>query len=339
MNYTLSQRLAHFFHVVSNIRPVVWIGLYVCITPIFALIYWALPDDQFRVPDGAPTDYGSWLYYSIVTITTLGFGDYTPAHGGAQAITAIEVMCGLIFLGLFLNAVGSMKSEIDVESEIEKQKALHHAMESEKLRKATPVILHSINVFLAYCYAVTTPPEKRNGNDIKYNPDFTFNDLAGMFKPTDLPLDRTSLPAVERLMHSVSATSLYLDSLQQHHDLTLWPSLLEDCFSFVANYQIFSNTDVMFRNPEKIVLSDGKKDDKTVEEQLAEKISLWKPEDGISLDSDLKAVEELYVFIKENARIAMDIETILTELALNDLEKGSQNSETLPINEKLNPTF
>lgn len=75
--HTLSVRLRHFFHIISNIRPIVWIALYVSLMPIFAYIYSQLPDYQFRVPDGADRDYGAWLYYSIVTITTLGFGDYT----------------------------------------------------------------------------------------------------------------------------------------------------------------------------------------------------------------------------------------------------------------------
>lgn len=317
MKYTFSQHLAHFFHVVSNIRPVVWIGLYVCITPIFALIYWALPDGQFRVPDPEATGYGSWLYYSIVTITTLGFGDYTPAHGAAQAVTAVEVMCGLIFLGLFLNAVGSMKSEIDVESEIEKQKALHHAMEGEKLQKSVPVIVDSLNVFLAYCYAVTTPSQKREGNDIKYNPDFTLNDMSEMFEPSGLPFDRTRLPAVERLMQVTSRTSLALDSLQQRVDLTLWPKLLENCFAFVANYQMFANADIMFRNPDKIILADGTDDTEVVAKKLSERIAEWKPEVNTTPDPDLKSVAELYNFIKENAALAEEIETLLTGLSLN----------------------
>lgn len=324
MKYTFSQHLAHFFHVVSNIRPVVWIGLYVCITPIFALIYWALPDGQFRVPDGASTDYGSWLYYSIVTITTLGFGDYTPAHPGAQAVTAVEVMCGLIFLGLFLNAVGAMKSEIDVESEIEKQKAMHKVMETEKLQKSVPIIVHSINVFLAYCYCVTTPIAKRNEDEIKYNPDFTFNDMADMFKPSGLPIDKTNLPAVERLMNSLSKTSLALDSLQQNVDLTMWPNLLEGCFAFVANYQIFSNTDLMFRNPDRIVLSDGSSDEKKASEILAEKIASWKPQDENSIDPDLRSIEELFDLIHENARIATEIETFITSLALENIENDKK---------------
>lgn len=316
MRYTFSQHLAHFFHVVSNIRPVVWIGIYVCITPIFALIYWGLPDGQFRVPDGASTDYGSWLYYSIVTITTLGFGDYTPAHGAAQAVTAIEVMCGLIFLGFFLNAVGAMKSEIDVESEIEKQKALHQAMENDKLRKSVPMVLNSLNVFLAYCSAVTQTPEKRAEDNIKYDPDFSINDMANMFEPSGLPFDRTTLPAIEQLMQSASRTSLVLDSLQQRIDLTIWPNLLEDCFAFVANYQMFSNIDPMFRNPSRIILNDGTTDETIVKQRLEKKIAGWDTSEELSSDPDMKAVEELYNFIRDNARKALDIETFLSEIAL-----------------------
>lgn len=318
MKYTFSQRMTHFFHVVSNIRPVVWIGLYVCITPIFALIYWGLPEGQFRIPGDEAADYGSWLYYSIVTITTLGFGDYTPAHPAAQAVTAVEVMCGLIFLGLFLNAVGAMKSEIDVESEIEKQKALHQAAEDDKLKKSVPMVINSLNVFLAYCYAVTTPKADREKgeDDLKYNPEFKFRDMADMFLPTGLPFDRTNLPAVERLMHSAAQTSLALDSLQQRIDLTLWPKLLEDCFSFVANYQMFGNTDVMFRNPDRIVLADGTDDLSTVEQRLSLKILSMQPDSDLSLDPDLKGVAELYEFIKTEAEKAQEIETFLTELAL-----------------------
>lgn len=317
--------MSHFFHLVSNIRPVVWIGLYVCVIPLFALIYWALPDWQFHIPEGDATGYGAWLYYSIVTISTLGFGDYTPAHGASQAVTAVEVMCGLIFLGLFLNAVGAMKSEIDVESEIEKQKALHNAAETDKLQKSVPMVLNTLNVFLAYCYAVTTPLEQRNkitdidvtgDDDLKYNPDFRLRDMADMFEPTGLPFDRTNLPAVERLVVSAGRTSLVLDSLQQRVDLTLWPLLLEDCFAFVANYQMFSNTDVMFRNPDRIVLADGSADPSKAKDILSKKISDWTPDEDLSLDPDLKSVAELYAFIKENAEKAREIETLLTEIAL-----------------------
>lgn len=288
----------------SNIRPIVWIGLYVVVTPVFALIYMALPDWQFRIPDGAGTDFGSWLYYSIVTITTLGFGDYTPAHGWAQAVTAVEVMCGLIFLGLFLNAVGSMKSEIDVASEIEKQRQLHRAEQKERLLKNIPRLLHSLNTFLAYCYAATTPVDSRKSDDASYNPDFSFNDLAGIFDPSGLSIDNSRRPVVERLLSSASSTSLLLDSVQNSVDLRQWPQVLEDCFSFVASYQMFSATDA---------LSALEKDDRAAMSQL---IAGWKGELTFDGEPQLQPVGELFSFIKENASLALDLETQLSSIAL-----------------------
>ncbi|MBD5370016.1 MAG: two pore domain potassium channel family protein [Bacteroides sp.] len=280
---SISDRLKHWFHVISNIRPIVWISSYVALTPIFALIYWALPDGQFRIPDGGTTDFGSWLYYSIVTITTLGFGDYTPMHGWAQLVTAVEVMCGLIILGLFLNAVGSMKSEIDVTSEIEKQRKLHEAQQTDKLKKNIPSVMHCLNTFLAYCYAVTTRHKDRTP-DSEYNPDFSIDDMADMYKPSNLPQDLAGRPAVQSLMHSTFRTSLCLDSLQTKVDLELWPDLMEECFSFVANAQVFSNA-----------------------ENLQSESSAT-PE----------AVKDLYAFIKENAQLAQKIETRLTSIGEAD---------------------
>ncbi len=310
-----SDRIRHFFHVVSNIRPIIWIGAYVALMPIFAFIYWGLPDTQFRIPDGAGTDYWSWLYYSIVTITTLGFGDYTPAHAWAQAVTAVEVMCGLVILGFFLNAVGSMKSEIDVESEIEKQKRAHFSLEKEKLMLVIPTILHSLNTFLAYCYAVTTPLSKR-GENVKYNPDFTFNDMADLFKPSGLPFDNTRLPAVARLVKCASHTSLNLDSLQNRIDLTLWPDVLEDCFAFVANYQMFSSTDSLSGQALNLLSSaDETSSEEAAEQKISAEISAQKGDPDVKQPGDLQPIVELYFFIKENANRAIQLEKTLTELA------------------------
>ncbi len=300
--HTISMKIRHYFHVISNVRPIYWIMLYVLLMPVFACIYMALPDGQFRIPDGGGTDYGSWLYYSIVTITTLGFGDYTPAHAMAQGVTAVEVMCGLVILGFFLNAVGSMKSEIDVESEVEKQRMLHSRQEREKLLKNTPAVLHNLNVFLSYCYAVTTPESKRSGEEVKYNPDFTFNDMADLFNPTGLPDDRTSLPAVTRLLHSASQTSLALDSLQNRVDLTLWPDVLEDCFGFVADYQMFASTESLSVKPAE-------------SSRIASEIAAWQGELNFTDHPELQPVGELFFFIKRNAGFAMNLETALTSIA------------------------
>lgn len=316
MKESVSNRLLHFWHVVSNVRPIYWISLYVVITPIFALIYWALPDGQFRMPDGAPTDYGSWLYYSIVTITTLGFGDYTPAHGWAQCVTAVEVMCGLIFLGLFLNAVGSMKSEIDVTSEVERRKRLYEAEQKDKLGRQVPRIVNMLNIFLAYCYAVTTPADKRSKDGMgDYNPDFTLNDMRDMFKPSGLEIDNSTLPAVDRLLTAARNASLMLDSIQNSVDLRQWPQVLEDSFSFVAGVQMFSLSESTAHSLP--VDTGGVPSDEAAarETTLAQEIADWKGGMDFKDAPALKPVGELCNFIRQNAKLALDLESQLSSLA------------------------
>lgn len=310
---TLSDHIRHFFHVVSNVRPVVWIGLYVALVPVFAGIYTAMPDSQFRIPDGAGTDYGSWLYYSIVTITTLGFGDYTPAHGWAQTVTALEVMCGLVLLGFFLNAVGSMKSEIDVESEIEKQRRLHEAAEQDKLTQSIPMIMHNINRFLAFCFAISTPAAQRKEGG-EFDDRFPFSNLAGLYLPSELPIDHTSQPVVEGFIKSARSLSLYLDSLQNRVDLTLWPPLMEQCFSFVAAYQMFSSTDALATRLTRTLDGGTQLSIGEAERVIAKKIT----DAGNTPDSSnrqLAPVIELYDYIRRSGTLARQLEVSLTQAA------------------------
>ncbi len=309
-----SDRLRHFFHVVSNIRPIVWICLYVLLVPIFAVIYWVLPDGQFRIPDNAGTDFGSWLYYSIVTITTLGFGDYTPAHGWAQAVTAIEVMCGLLFLGFFLNAVGSMKSEIDVADEIERQRIRHESTEKGKLLRNAPSILHTLNTFLAYCYAVTTPSAKRGKEAGSYNPDFSFQDMASLFEPSGIPADNSGRPAVEGLIASASHTSLCLDSLQNRVDLSIWQTLLDNCFAFVADWQIFSANGFFSGHHS----GEYEKSQKTLdyEKEISQLIASYNGQvEALANDKRLAPYYDLYRFIRQNAHTALQIESEISTVA------------------------
>lgn len=233
----ISRKLRHFWHEVSNIRPIVWILLYLCLVPLFALFYWLLPDSQFRIPGGSGAGYGDWLYYSIVTVTTLGFGDYTPSGAASQWITAVEVLCGLVTIGFFLNAVGSMKSEIDVESEIDKQKRVHEALEKDKLIKNIPVFISKINQFLLFCYAVTTPLSKRSELHV-YNENFSLEDLSDMHKPSGLPQDHSQRSALTNMLNSAKSLSLFLDSLQLRIDLSQWQDLLDNAFKFVANFDL-----------------------------------------------------------------------------------------------------
>jgi voltage-gated potassium channel Kch len=49
----------------------------------------------------------SWvdsLYFSVVAVTTVGFGDLTPTTDGAKLFTVAYILIGLGIIGLYLNA-------------------------------------------------------------------------------------------------------------------------------------------------------------------------------------------------------------------------------------------
>ncbi|NKC20029.1 hypothetical protein CWC29_014530 [Pseudoalteromonas sp. S4498] len=77
------------------------------IVVFFALIYWSLPNGAMNYPDhisdGVQQSFWTHLYYSVITFTTLGYGDISPSSILAMALAGGEVIIGFIFLGLLIN--------------------------------------------------------------------------------------------------------------------------------------------------------------------------------------------------------------------------------------------
>ena len=67
---------------------------------MFGLLYYFNPSFWKQ-----PLTFVQSIYFSIVTITTLGYGDITPQTEMARALTAFESIFGIILIGLFLSAV------------------------------------------------------------------------------------------------------------------------------------------------------------------------------------------------------------------------------------------
>ncbi len=64
----------------------------------FASIY-----TQLDIAWGEHTSALSSVYFSIVTLTALGFGDIVPLSAAAKVVTMIEVMRGYVMLGGLLS--------------------------------------------------------------------------------------------------------------------------------------------------------------------------------------------------------------------------------------------
>lgn len=84
-------------------KEIKWISTLPLSILLFSLLY-LLPSVELKSGSGGGVDkWGDTTYFSIVTITTLGYGDITPINGSAKMLTALESILGLVLLGIILN--------------------------------------------------------------------------------------------------------------------------------------------------------------------------------------------------------------------------------------------
>jgi hypothetical protein len=88
-------------HQVVSVQTVLGVVcIYVLFGMIFAFIAFGLSgltDRQFFVQTADP-DLPLFLYFSFIVLTTVGFGDYTPANNPGRALVVFEALLGQIYL-------------------------------------------------------------------------------------------------------------------------------------------------------------------------------------------------------------------------------------------------
>lgn len=88
-----------------------WAQIY-SLTPVFF-------DDGFRHPDGVGTlpDDGSTLYFSLVTLTTLGYGDISPANPWTRMLATLQAISGTLYVAVFISAIVSLPHDVGKKGE------------------------------------------------------------------------------------------------------------------------------------------------------------------------------------------------------------------------------
>jgi hypothetical protein len=75
---------------------------------VYCLIETVFPGSfLFREPRAAPAggeqmEYFLLTYFSFVTLTTVGFGDITPAHAAARSLAVVEAVTGQFFIAILI---------------------------------------------------------------------------------------------------------------------------------------------------------------------------------------------------------------------------------------------
>ena len=84
-------------------RWLFWTAVFIC---VFALVYSSMGASYFSMDDCSDSnkvlpsnDFSTWLYFSVVTFTTLGFGDVSPVKSWAEVVVVTEVLIGYAMLG------------------------------------------------------------------------------------------------------------------------------------------------------------------------------------------------------------------------------------------------
>ena len=78
---------------------------------VYGLIEYLYPG-SLRFPEGLEIVQGKlhqgFLYFSVVTITTLGYGDITPVHPWARAAVMLEAIIGPLYLAILVARLVSL---------------------------------------------------------------------------------------------------------------------------------------------------------------------------------------------------------------------------------------
>lgn len=69
----------------------------------YSLLELAVPDSFRGLGVGAGPEFDSgWLYFSFVTLTTLGYGDITPATGIARTLAYMQAVAGQFYVAVLV---------------------------------------------------------------------------------------------------------------------------------------------------------------------------------------------------------------------------------------------
>jgi hypothetical protein len=71
---------------------------------VFALLFYRWGAFSVGITGDESVSFFEAVYISMITFTTLGYGDYTPVSTGVQLLCAAESFLGIVFLGFLAAA-------------------------------------------------------------------------------------------------------------------------------------------------------------------------------------------------------------------------------------------
>lgn len=73
------------------------LGLYLAVNLVFAALFWLVPGS---VAQARPGSFGDVFFFSMETLSTIGYGDMYPVTVYGRVVVGVEIVCGLAFTAI-----------------------------------------------------------------------------------------------------------------------------------------------------------------------------------------------------------------------------------------------
>ena len=110
MRYVLKARVITGDQIYAGICMYVMLGF--AFGAVFYLINILDPNSFAAAPPSRDTP--DLMYFSFVTLATLGYGDITPRSNASRYLAVIEALAGMIYIAVFMARLVSLRSSKEV---------------------------------------------------------------------------------------------------------------------------------------------------------------------------------------------------------------------------------
>ena len=268
-------------------RTLPWGWIFMMLIPVYAVIYYTLAEHYI---DFGRMGYSllSCIYLSVTTVTTLGLGDISPITDEAAVLIASECILGVIFAGLFLNAIAFRKSEAASDEKEHDNDIEKYDYECKKMLQFCKVIDVTLDHYEASLLYLMDDGVKSIDNisenmSIKQMPHIFDKVFSGY-------AEHASYTRVYHFMQLNDDTVNAIRQLIREINMEYWPDFEALCLDFVDHMSDLRIEDFFMKLEESV-----------------EKVNKWQSSfDGILISED--DVEEL----RKTHLLTIDDETIFT---------------------------
>lgn len=200
-------------------RPRIFFVVYVGLVFFYASIYHLLKDG-FK----GELSWIDSIYFSTVTISTLGYGDILPVSNAAKIVVSTEAIFGIVVIGVFLSSLWqSHISQLEARQELEFNERTW-ILNAQKLVSYNSYLTVQLHHYRHTLFEITTPITQRNGRGTP-NPLFKFSDLQDLFKPSLLLVSDFQKPLAQKYFENLDMISNELKYILANFSLVDFPKI------------------------------------------------------------------------------------------------------------------